>query len=275
VNLRAENTVAAIRWTKLPMHFDPAKLRADLEKIGEAEWRMHFNSADFDGEWSGAALRSRSGRVDDILPMGTAEEFVDTPLMERCLNLRSVVEAFAMPLKSVRLLRLHAGSQVKEHRDSDLGLTEGQVRIHVPVATHERVEFIVGGRQLRLREGEAWYIDFSQPHRIDNGGSEHRVHLILDGELNAWAKEMLDRASRDITTESFEPLGLAELRRFQEVVYNNESLRGHLMSFRDAEQLMEATVAAGRERGFRFKRADAASILARNRQEWTMRAAIL
>ncbi|WP_263385233.1 aspartyl/asparaginyl beta-hydroxylase domain-containing protein [Granulicella arctica] len=257
------------------MRFDRVLLRADLAEIGEFEWCMHFNSRDFEGEWSGVALRSRSARVDDILPAGRAKDFVDTPLMARCPNLRAVVEAFSLPLKSVRLLRLHAGSQVKEHRDSDLGLAEGEVRIHVPIVTNERVEFIVGGRQLRLCEGDAWYIDFSQPHRIDNMGTEHRVHLILDGELDAWARKMLEDASREIVTESFEPEGLAEFRRFQRVVFDDVNLRNFLVTFRDSTQLLDAAVAAGRERGFDFRRADAESILTRNRQEWMMRSATL
>ena len=254
------------------MSFDPDLLRADLASVGEQDWKMHFNAADYDGAWSGVSLRSLSGRVDDLLATGIAESFEDTPLMERCPNLRAVVESFPMPLKSVRLLRLHAGSQVKEHRDRDLGLADGEVRIHVPVATSEQVEFIVAGRQLRLREGEAWYIDFSQSHRISNAGSEPRVHLVIDGELNSWARALLERSAREITTETFEPTGLAEWRRFERAVFADPVLASRLAGL-GREHLLEEAAAAGLERGFRFNLADAVSVYNRNREEWIMRAA--
>ena len=265
-----------IPWTKLPMHFDPAGLRADLESISPEAWKMHFNSADFDGSWSGVSLRSTSGRVDDIVP-GTAgpSAYVDTPLMERCFNLRAAVAAFRMPLKSVRLLRLHAGSQVKEHRDRDLGLKDGEVRIHVPVITSEQVEFIVAGRQLRLRAGEAWYVDFSQPHRIDNAGTDDRVHLILDGELNDWARNLLARSAREIATESSEPAGLTAWRSFEKRVFADPALASRLRHAGQAGDLLLETVAAGRELGFAFKLADVESVYHRNREEWILRTAAL
>ncbi len=233
---------------------------------------MHFNQADFEGTWSGVALRSKSGAVNDIGATGEVGEFQDTELMERCGYLREVVGAFQMPLKSVRLLRLHAGSRVKEHRDRDLGLADGEVRVHVPVATNDGVEFIVGGRQLRLGEGEAWYVDFSQAHRIENRGDEGRVHLIVDGRLNDWMAGMLRQC---VEAESVEPVGVGEFRRFCAVVYEDAGLREHLMHMTDAGKLLEAAVKAGRERGFGFAAGDVESIYKRNREEWMMRGASL
>ncbi len=87
----------------------------------------------------------------------------------------AAVNAFEFPKEAVRLLRLHAGARIKEHRDHDLGLADGELRIHVPIATNDDVEFIVANRRLILQEGESWYIDFSQPHRINNPGASDRV----------------------------------------------------------------------------------------------------
>jgi quercetin dioxygenase-like cupin family protein len=64
------------------------------------------------------------------------------------------------------------------------------VRIHIPVQTNPDVKFVVDGRALPLKEGEAWYINFNLPHRIYNGGATDRVHLVIDCRLNAWLDAM-------------------------------------------------------------------------------------
>src|SRR5208283_5442468 len=128
---------AMIPWTKLPFFFEPARLRADLEAVADSAWVPHFNREDYTGQWSSVALRSRSGRADDIQPRGQAAEFIDTPLAALCPQLKEVVDAFDFPKKSVRLLRLHAGARVREHRDPDLKLADGEIRIHVPVASND------------------------------------------------------------------------------------------------------------------------------------------
>ena len=192
----------AIPWTKLPQIFAPDGLQADLAAIVAAVWVPHFNTKDYDGQWSSVALRSRTGHVKDIMPVGTLEEYRDTPLMECSPHLRAAVEAFAFPKMSVRLLRLHAGARVLEHTDRCLGLEDGEVRLHVPITTNEQVEFVVAGRQLRLRAGESWYIDFTQPHRIFNGGSTDRVHLVIDGPANEWVLDLVRRSAAEIVTET-------------------------------------------------------------------------
>jgi hypothetical protein len=264
-----------IQWTKLPLTFDAAQLREDVAAIPEEAWVPHFNQSDYAGEWSSVALRSKSGDARDIMAQGSAEEFSDTPLMAACPHLREAVAAFAIPLKAVRLLRLHPGSRIKEHRDRDLGLADGELRIHVPVQTNDRVEFIVANRILPLRQGEAWFIDFSQPHRIRNEGTEHRIHLVIDGTVNEWAQQMLLRSVQEIVTETFDPPRIASFRAFRELVWADAALQARLLPIYDASELLEATVAAGAERGYAFERADVQSVLQQHRMEWMMRSAEL
>jgi hypothetical protein len=242
-----------------------------LDAIADAEWVLHFNRADFAGEWSGVSLRSRSGRVQDLSATGSPDDFSDTELMIRCPHLRAVVESLPFPLKAVRLLRLHAGSRVKEHRDPDLGLSDGELRIHVPVETNEQVEFIVANRMLPLKEGEAWYIDFSQPHRILNGGSTPRTHLIIDGHLNDWARELLHKASREIATETFDPPGMLQFDRFRSLVYEDSALQKELLEVRTPAALLQAVTTAGARCGFAFSPEDVDSVLQSNRREWMLR----
>ena len=53
------------------------------------------------------------------------------------------------------------------------------------------MEFFVGGRRLMMAEGEAWCIDFSLPHRVDNESDKDRVHLVIDCRVNGWLKRLI------------------------------------------------------------------------------------
>ena len=260
-----------LQWTRLPFFFDPAGLRADLELIEAGEWIAHFNQQDYEGEWSSVALRARGGRANDIVPMGGVNEYEDTPLASRCPHLKAAMDAFKLPKKSVRLLRLHAGSKVREHRDPDLGLNGGELRIHVPVATSDEVEFVVAGRRLFLREGDAWYIDFSQPHRIDNRGTSDRIHLVIDGEVNDWALNLLERGLSEMVTETFEPVGVESFRRFREIVFEDAELQGELLAIADRAQFLEAVVGAGTLRGYALEVAVVESEWNQRHREWMAR----
>lgn len=260
-----------IPWTRLPFVFDPCLLRSDVATIPEDAWRAHFNQADYEGEWSSIALRSKGGDVGDIIPTGLAREFSDTALMGSCHHLRHAVESFQFPQKSVRLLRLHPGSCVKDHVDKDLGLAGGEIRIHIPVETNDCVEFIVANRLLPLREGEAWYIDFSQPHRIRNDGTTPRTHLVIDGTLNDWAREMLISAKQKIVTTTFDPPGIGRLDEFRQAVYSDTLLRSELMKITDAQALLKAVLVAANERGYNLNSTDIEAVYQQSRREWSQR----
>jgi len=259
-----------IPWTRLPLRFDAARLCQDLSAIPDAAWTAHFNANDYAGGWSSVSLRSRSGRSDDIVPRGGAGEFSDTPLAARCPHLAEAAARFEFPKKSVRLLRLQAGSRVREHCDPDLGLADGEVRIHVPLLTNDRVEFVVANRRLLLAEGEAWYIDFSQPHRIANDGDTDRIHLVIDGVANEWVLELIRRSVRECVTESFEPEGAREFEAFRQRVFEDPALQASLLCIADPPRFCAAVVAAGERCGFRFQLGDVESGLLRRQREWSL-----
>ncbi len=266
-----------IPWTKLPFAFDPAPLQREVFALAPDSWVPHFNAADYAGEWSSVSLRSTSGRADDILPGVSGTEssvFYDTPLLAANRHLRAVVETFQFPLKAVRLLRLHGGSRVKEHSDGDLRLANGEIRVHVPILTSDRVEFIVSNRQIPLRAGESWFIDFSKPHRIHNAGAAPRIHLVIDGTLNGWAADLLERSCREIESPTFVPAGVQAFDRFRELVYRDPALQADLMAKQSAPDLLNAVVAAGERFGFLFTFADVQSLTAAHHREWTMRSTV-
>lgn len=177
---------------KLPFQFDVARLQSDLTGILSEEFIPHFNTAYYQGDWSAVPLRSIGGRPDQIYPDPTAKQaFADTPLLRRCPYIREVLATLRCPQQAVRFLRLKAGSIIKEHRDHELGFEDGEVRLHIPVITNPQVEFVLNQVRVVMHEGECWYLNVNQPHRVANGGTADRIHLVVDCEVNDWLRDQL------------------------------------------------------------------------------------
>jgi len=177
---------------KLPLRFDAARLQADLARILAEEHIPHFNTAYYEGDWSAAPLRSIGGRADHIYPDPAAKDsFADTPLLDRCVYVREVLASLRCPHAAVRFLRLRAGSIIKEHCDHELGFEDGEVRLHIPVITNPQVEFVLNQIRVSMNEGECWYLNVNRPHRVANGGTTDRVHLVVDCAVNDWLRDLL------------------------------------------------------------------------------------
>lgn len=180
-----------VPFWKLPFQFDVARLQADLAKIGADEWTPHFNKSYYEGEWSGVALRSVRGAAMQLYPDPTAQgNYADTEVLDRCPYFREVLATFEYPLESVRLLKLQAGARIREHKDYNLGFGDGELRIHVPVQTNPDVGFYLSGERIVMNEGESWYVNFNLPHRVENNGQTDRIHLVIDGIVNDWARSI-------------------------------------------------------------------------------------
>jgi hypothetical protein len=181
-----------INVRKLSIQFDAAKLQSELERIDASEWIRHFNTENFEGEWSGVALRSVGGQAGQLYPLMAAPElFTPTDVLLRCAYFQDVLNQFLFPLTAVRLLKLSAGSRILKHHDDRLGYGDGQVRLHVPIVTHPDVDFRLDGERIAMGEGECWYLDLTRPHWCANESGIDRVHLVLDGIVNEWVTDML------------------------------------------------------------------------------------
>jgi mannose-6-phosphate isomerase-like protein (cupin superfamily) len=64
----------------------------------------------------------------------------------------------------------------------------------VPLTTNPDVEFVHRGERVDMAPGEAWYLNFSEPHRVANRGDTPRVHLLIDCVVNPWLDEQLAAA---------------------------------------------------------------------------------
>lgn len=182
---------------KLPLAFDVARLQADLQRVttASAEWIDHFVTQNYEGSWSVIPLRANRGASHPVMMIYSdpnSADYVDTPFLAASPYFREVLDQFPTNLLAVRLMRLGRGSVIKEHRDHDLDVDGGTVRIHIPVMTNPEVHFLLNGRRVIMEEGECWYLRLSDPHAVRNDGPD-RVHLVIDMKVNDWVRERLGR----------------------------------------------------------------------------------
>jgi len=176
---------------KLPLSFDPQHLKGDLGMLTLEDWVPHFNKPYYEGELSGVALRAVDGQDGRLYPDPTARaKYADTPTLARCPYFQQVLARFECGLEAVRLLKLSAGSSIREHKDYNLGYDDGEVRFHVPVLTNPDVEFYLNQQRVVMNEGECWYLNFNLPHRVVNHSATDRIHLVVDCVVNDWVRTL-------------------------------------------------------------------------------------
>ena len=77
------------------------------------------------------------------------------------------------------LVNLKAGGQIPAHDDTGYSLM-ASCRVHVPIISHDKVIFTIGGEPKVMKEGELWEVNNARIHSVVNQGESDRVHLILD-----------------------------------------------------------------------------------------------
>lgn len=242
---------------QFPFRFDPAALRADLAKVADDEWSLHYNQGDYRGLWRGAALRSVSGATTELAAGAhSPDQFRDTPLLRRCPHFRQALAAFPCPLRAVRLLSLAPGAFIREHVDNGLDYEDGEIRIHIPIATNRGVEFYVAGERLLLEEGGCYYLNVNLPHRVSNRGGADRVHMVIDAAVDEWVHELFRRGRAErwhIPRAPLRPGGFEEFRRF---AIETLAVREALESIGDRAGFAARAVQIARAQGFDFLESD-------------------
>ncbi len=90
---------------RLPFLFDAQKLDTDLSVALAQQWKSHYNSADYAGDWKIIALRSENGREDSITSKDLPD-YHDTPLMALCPYFREIADGFRCEKQAIRLMQL-------------------------------------------------------------------------------------------------------------------------------------------------------------------------
>ena len=258
---------------RLPFHFDPGGLQSDLEIALRETWVGHFNQGYYEGDWSGLPLRALPGAARLTPGIGEGSNvYEDTPMLARCPAFQAVLARFSCPLKSVRLLRLKAGSIIREHADPDLGYAAGEVRVHIPVRTNPQVEFYVKGERVVMQEGECWYLALENPHRVQNLGRADRIHLVIDCQVTDWLRGVLEAADQDPAARPVNAAsGALAFAGFRHAVLADLALQERLRPIADPREMAAESVRLGAGRGFCFTTEDVDAALRAQRRAWLER----
>jgi len=177
----------ALDYFKFPLNFNAIKMQEELNCFAEDDWIPHFNTGYYNGDWSAIPLRSIEGSAKSIYPDPSGTKlYEDTIHMKNNNYLREVVNTFECEKIDVRLLRLKAGSIIKEHRDYGLGFEDGEVRLHIPITTNPKLEFYLNKQRVIMEIGECWFLNFNYLHEVKNHGLTDRIHLVIDCKVNNW-----------------------------------------------------------------------------------------
>ena len=191
-----------ISCAKLPCHVDLLALQDELARLLEAtgvSWVDHVNRKDYSGGWDVLPLRCQRVHAEahpvlQGFAIANGEDWQDLPVLITCPAIKAFLQTLKCPLKSVRLMRLKAGAEIKPHRDHGLSLEYGEARLHLPLQTSTKIRFLVNGQDVPMREGELWYINADQIHAVQNLGDEDRINLVIDCIANAWLQEQIRAA---------------------------------------------------------------------------------
>jgi len=179
---------------RLPLNFDAAAMLEEIEAMRLEDF-IYYDVL---------PLRAPAHMVDPSLAPpppaddyadGSWTEWLDTPALEKSRYLSEVIETFRehTDVTLVRLLRLEAGAEVKEHTDPTLALEQRNsvIRLTVPVLNPPEVEFYLNHSIVPMRPGECWYLRLSDPHRIVNASTRERINMTIDMRPNDWLRSLL------------------------------------------------------------------------------------
>ncbi|HEX4872721.1 MAG TPA: aspartyl/asparaginyl beta-hydroxylase domain-containing protein [Nevskiaceae bacterium] len=168
-------------FCRLPLRFDAARLRAEVEALPESAWSRH--PTDYAGNSAVRLISSRGEENDAFVgPM------LPTAHLRACPYITQVLAGFGVVFSRSRLMQLAPGARVPPHCDAGYHWYD-RVRIHIPVRTRPEVRFQCGAQTVHMAEGEAWLFDNWRPHQVLNDSPEPRIHLVADtvGSAAFWA----------------------------------------------------------------------------------------
>ena len=269
-------------FCRLSLTFDASSLAAELARFAAAEWHQHFNADYHDGGWTGVPLRAVAGSAVQLYPAPVPDAaYADMPVLAALPGFRQALAQFHCPLQAVRLLRLAAGSHIREHRDYGLGFDDGVIRLHVPLQSGPDVQFYLDGTRVSMAPGECWYLEFGLPHRVQNNGATDRIHLVLDCEVNDWLLAQFPDAA-EWEEQQRDPRLLAandasserQLERFCAQVLGDPLLQAELRAEAEPARFVALALAVGRRHGFAFTAEDVDAAMGRARRAWLERSLV-
>lgn len=181
----AESVPSADVSIRLPRTYDAIRMQRDLEAVRHIDLARQPGPY-HDGEWKGISLHAQGGRQSAHPGYAGVDDYHPTEALSHTPYLKEILDSLECPKKVVRILTLPPGAEIGEHTDAWANFYCGTLRLHIPIVTHEDVEFVINDHRCVWGPGELWYGDFSLPHWVANRSDIVRVHMVVDVEINDW-----------------------------------------------------------------------------------------
>jgi hypothetical protein len=185
-------------FIQLPFRFDPEVLSGEINRLSPELWLPHPSGLAGN---SAVPLVAINGEPRD----GFDGQMAATQALHDSPYLMQVVSSFDEVVARSRLMRLAPGAEVQEHVDFNYHWYS-RIRIHVPIVTEPSVRFFCGSEEVHMAAGEAWLFDSWRRHRVVNGSSSDRIHLVIDIAGSAAFWRMVRGVQRDPRLTSPMPL---------------------------------------------------------------------
>lgn len=83
------------------------------------------------------------------------------------------------------LINLPKNKKILPHIDAGHEHFFKTKRIHIPITTNDKCNFIVGDENVQMKLGEIWEIDNAHKvHSVNNDGNTDRIHLLIDYKIS-------------------------------------------------------------------------------------------
>src|SRR5215204_2886325 len=157
---------------QLPIRFDADRLANEVNALPASAWLPHPTG--FVGN-EAVPLVSPNGELND----GFDGPMAPTPHLLQCPYVMELMAALECVWGRSRLMGLAAGADVPIHIDVHYHWRTHR-RLHIPVITNAGVLFTCNDETVHMDPGECWLFDSFSLHKVQNKGSERRIHLVLD-----------------------------------------------------------------------------------------------
>lgn len=174
---------------QLPIRFDADRLAAEVNALPTSAWLPHPTG--FAGN-EAVPLVSPNGGMND----GFDGPMAPTPPLLQCPAIMELMADLDCVWGRSRLMGLAAGADVPIHIDVHYHWRTHR-RLHIPVITNPNVLFTCNDETVHMEPGECWLFDSFSLHKVQNKGTERRVHLVLDtvGGERLW--DLVEAAETD------------------------------------------------------------------------------
>jgi mannose-6-phosphate isomerase-like protein (cupin superfamily) len=178
-------------FKKLFTPFNSIKLMKELHSLDAHYWLEHVNKRVYQGGWDVLPLRCQKQNLHQhpIIQSFAIEEgqgWVNLGYVQTCSEITRVLNYFQCEVKAARLMRLKPDAYIQPHRDKGLAMEYGQARFHIPISGAEQIDFLINNISVPMAVGELWYVNADMEHSVRNNGTEDRVNLVIDCQVNDW-----------------------------------------------------------------------------------------